>query len=101
MATKNTTVTPAEVSFIIEGLRKLALQRDTLRKYSLDEDSEKFDEEQAEAYSEDIDFIRATLAKLGDTKALVLKSERKAKAKKNAKAKAKATKPKAKVAVTK
>lgn len=101
MAQKNTSVTPAEIAFIIEGLRKLALQRDTLRKYSLDEDSEKFDEEQAEAYSEDIEFIRATLAKLGDTKALVLKSERKAKAKKNAKAKAKASKKPAKAVATK
>lgn len=91
---KNITLNPTETVFAIEALRKLGLQRDTLRKYALDEDSDKFDEEQAEAYSEDIDFIKATLAKLGDTRPLVLKSERKAKAKKQAKAKAKAGKAK-------
>jgi hypothetical protein len=94
MATKNITLTPAETVFAIEALRKLALQRDTLRKYALDEDSERYDEESAEAYAEDIVFIKDTLAKLGDTKPLVTKSERKALAKKSAKAKAKATKGK-------
>ncbi len=88
----NKTVTPDEQGFIIEALRKLALQRDTLKKYALDEESDKFDEEQAEAYADDIVAIKTLLAKLGDTRPLVLKSERKAKAKKNAKAKAKASK---------
>jgi hypothetical protein len=101
MATKpKTALTATDIPFVIEGLRKLALQRDTLRKYSLDEESDKFDEEQAEAYSFDIDYIRGLLSTLGDTKALVLKSERKAKAKATAKPKAKATKkPTAKTAV--
>lgn len=94
MATKNISLTPAETVFAIEALRKLGLQRDTLRKYALDEESDRYDEESAEAYTEDIAFIKDTLAKLGDTKPLVLKSERKAKAKKVAKAKAKATKGK-------
>ena len=94
-AKKNHTITITETAFVIEALRKLALQRDTLRKYSLDEDSDKFDEEQADVYTEDIAEIRNLLVKLGDQRPIVLKSERKAKAKKNAKAKAKA-KPKAK-----
>jgi len=99
MATKpasTTKVATTAVPYIIEGLRKLALQRDTLRKYAQDETSDSFSEENAEAYSNDIDFIRSLLAELGDTKALVLKSERKAKAEARAKAKAKATKAKAK-----
>jgi hypothetical protein len=91
-----TKVATEAVPYIIEGLRKLALQRDTLRKYAQDEASDSFSEENAEAYSNDIDFIRGLLAELGDTKALVLKSERKAKAEARAKAKAKATKAKAK-----
>ena len=103
MATKpKATLTPAEIPFVIEGLRKLALQRDTLRKYALDETSDSFDEDKAEGYSEDITSIRSLLANLGDTKPLVLKSERKAKVvKPKAKAKAKGkAKPKA-VAITK
>lgn len=71
--------TTSELPFIIEALRKLALQRDTLTKYAEDE-------EQVETLQEDIAFIRATLVKYGDTRPLVLKSERKAKAKKIAKA---------------
>jgi hypothetical protein len=101
MATKpKVTLSTTEVPFVIEALRKLALQRDTLRKYSLDEESDKFDEEQADAYTEDIASIRQLLVALGDQRPIVLKSERKAKAKKNAKAKAKA-KPKAKAVATK
>jgi hypothetical protein len=103
MATKpKATLAPTEIPFVIEGLRKLALQRDTLRKYALDETSDSFDEDKAEGYTEDISSIRSLLATLGDTKPLVLKSERKAKAKPKAKAtKAKAkAKPKA-VAITK
>ena len=88
------TLSTSDVPFVIEGLRKLALQRDTLRKYALDEESDKFDEEQADEYSEDIVAIRTLLVSLGDQRPLVLKSERRALAKKNAKAKAKA-KPKA------
>ena len=97
----NKTVTPDEQGFIIEGLRKLALQRDTLVKYASDEDSDSFDEDKAEAYADDIVAIRALLIKLGDLRPVVLKSERKAKAKANAKAKAKASKPKAKATATK
>ncbi|CAB4137251.1 hypothetical protein UFOVP325_25 [uncultured Caudovirales phage] len=105
MASKpKATLAPTEIPFVIEGLRKLALQRDTLRKYALDETSDSFDEDKAEGYTEDITSIRSLLANLGDTKPLVLKSERKAKAKPKAKAtKAKAkgkAKPKA-VAITK
>jgi len=105
MATKpKTTLSTTEIPFVIEGLRKLALQRDTLRKYALDETSDSFDEDKAEGYTEDITSIRSLLANLGDTKPLVLKSERKAKAKATkpkAKAKAKGkAKPKA-VAITK
>jgi hypothetical protein len=105
MASKpKATLAPTEIPFVIEGLRKLALQRDTLRKYALDETSDSFDEDKAEGYTEDITLIRSLLANLGDTKPLVLKSERKAKAKPKAKAtKAKAkgkAKPKA-VAITK
>jgi hypothetical protein len=102
MATKPKaiTLTPTATPFVIEGLRKLALQRDTLRKYALDETSDSFDEDKAEGYGEDITTIRSLLAEYGDTKPLVLKSERKAKAKATKpKAKAKA-KPKA-VAITK
>jgi len=104
MATKPKaiTLTPTATPFVIEGLRKLALQRDTLRKYALDETSDSFDEDKAEGYGEDIITIRSLLAEYGDTKPLVLKSERKAKAKPKAtKAKAKGkAKPKA-VAITK
>jgi hypothetical protein len=96
MATKPKAPTAQAIPFYIEGLRKLALQRDTLRKYALDETSDSFDEDKAEAYSNDIDFIRNELANLGDTKPLVLKSERRAKAEAKAKAKPKATKAKAK-----
>ena len=93
MATKpKLALTATDVPFVVEGLRKLALQRDTLRKYALDETSDSFDEDKAEGYGEDIVSIRSLLATLGDTKPLVLKSERKAKAK----PKAKATKAKAK-----
>lgn len=74
-----------EDSLIIEGLRKLALQRDTLVKYAKADG----DEERVEALSGDIEVIRTMLTNLGDTKTLVLKSERKAKAKKSAKAKGK------------
>jgi predicted secreted acid phosphatase len=101
---KHPAPTATEVAFFIEALRKLALQRDTLRKYALDEESDSFDEERAESISEDIVFIRETLAKYGDTKPLVLKSERKAKVAKDAKAKAKASKKpatKAKATATK
>lgn len=100
MATKpKLALTATDVPFVVEGLRKLALQRDTLRKYALDETSDNFDEDKAEGYGEDIVSIRSLLATLGDTKPLVLKSERKAKAvKPKAKAKGKA-KPKA-VAIT-
>jgi hypothetical protein len=98
MATKNTTINPSVKSYtndlIIEGLRKLALQRDTLRKYASDEESDSFDEERAEQYAEDITAIRSVLVTFGDTKPLVLKSERKAKAKKG-KASIKVTKAKA------
>jgi hypothetical protein len=95
----NKTVTPDEQSIIIEGLRKLALQRDTLKKYALlaeaGEDNEDGDEVEYNGKSSaeltaDITFIKETLAKLGDTRPLVLKSERKAKP---AKGKAKAKKP--------
>jgi hypothetical protein len=75
-----------EDSLIIEGLRKLALQRDTLVKYAKADE----DEERTEELSADIIAIRHLLAKLGDTKALVLKSERKPKGKKTAKGKTKA-----------
>lgn len=75
--TINPNVTSYENNLIIEGLRKLALQRDTLRKYALDEDSDNYDEDNAEQYSEDIDTIRTLLALFNDTKPLVLKSERK------------------------
>lgn len=80
MATKPKAPTAQAIPFYIEGLRKLALQRDTLRKYALDETSDSFDEDKADGYTEDIDFIRNELVMLGDTKPLVLKSERKAKA---------------------
>ena len=92
-ATKYPVPTATEVAFFVEALRKLALQRDTKAKYAEDED-------EAEGFHEDISFIRETLAKYGDTKPLVLKSERKPKAKKDAKAKATA-KPKAKAVATK
>jgi hypothetical protein len=89
--TTTTTATPKPISYedglVIEGLRKLALQRDTLVKYAKADE----DEERAEELSADIVAIRHLLAKLGDTKALVLKSERKPKAKKT-KAKAKGVK---------
>lgn len=103
MATKKntTTLTDNEVPFVIEGLRKLALQLDTKRKYALDEESDSFDEEQAEGFTEDIEAVRDLLKKLGDTKALVLKSERKAKAKAKPKAKAVITKAKAEAKVAK
>lgn len=76
--TINPNVTSYENNLIIEGLRKLALQRDTLRKYASDEDSDNYDEDNAEQYSDDIDTIRSLLALFNDPKALVLKSERKA-----------------------
>lgn len=97
------TLTTAEVSFAIEAFRKLALQRDTLKKYALlaesAEESEDGEDELTEyngkssaELTADIEAIRATLKKLGDTKPLYLKSERKAKP---AKSKAKSA-PKAK-----
>ena len=102
MAKAKTTLATTEVPFVIEGLRKLALQRDTLRKYALDETSDSFDEDKAEGYTEDITSIRSLLANLGDTKPLVLKSERKAKAVKADKPKATKAKAKPKaVAVSK
>jgi len=107
MATKpksTTALTTTDIPFVIEGLRKLALQRDTLKKYALLAESAEADEEgegdEAEyngrssaELTADIDYIRGLLATLGDTRSLVLKSERKAKP---AKGKAKATKGKAK-----
>lgn len=104
----NKTVTPDEQGIIIEGLRKLALQRDTLKKYALKAEADEADEDGEEVeyngkssaeLEADITFIKETLAKLGDTRPLVLKSERQAKAKKNAKAKAKASKKPAKASV--
>lgn len=87
MSKKTTTTAPKVISYedslIIEALRKLALQRDTKAKYAEEE-------EEAEGYQSDIVVIRHMLATLGDTKTLVLKSERKPKAKKVAKPKAKA-----------
>lgn len=84
---KKTATTPKVISYedslIIEALRKLALQRDTKAKYAEEE-------EEAEGYQNDIVVIRHMLTNLGDTKTLVLKSERKAKAKKSAKGKTKA-----------
>ena len=87
MATKpkNHSITESETSLVIAGLRRYALQLDTKVKYAEDED-------EAEGYVEDIADIRTLLAKLGDTKALILKSERKPKAKKTAKPKAKSVK---------
>ena len=109
MATKpKTALTTTDIPFVIEGLRKLALQRDTLKKYALVAESaeEAEDGEEVEyngksstELTADIDYIRGLLATLGDTKALVLKSEREAKAKKTAKAKAKASKKPAKTSV--
>lgn len=93
MAKANHSINAIETSFVIEGLRKLALQRDTLRKYALTAEAEAEDEfegKTAEDYTADIEAIRNLLSKLGDTKALVLKSERKAKPKAKAKAKPKA-----------
>jgi hypothetical protein len=79
MATKkNPALTVADTAYIVEGLRKLALQRDTKVKHSEDEDEQ-------EQYQQDIANLRQLLTKLGDTKPLVLKSERKAKAKPKAK----------------
>lgn len=87
-----TTATPKPISYedslVIEGLRKLALQRDTLAKYAKAEE----DEERVEELSADIIAIRHLLANLGDIKPLVLKSERKPKGKKTAKGKAKGVK---------
>jgi hypothetical protein len=80
--TKATNLTLVEDTLIIEGLRKLALQRDTKVRLAEDED-------EAEAYTADIFVIRHILSQLGDTKPLVLKSERKAKPKPKAKGKAK------------
>lgn len=104
----NKTVTPAEQSIIIEGLRKLALQRDTLKKYALlaesaegnedGEDEVEYNGKSSAELTADITFIKETLAKLGDTRPLVLKSERKAKPAKG-KAKAKASKKPAKASV--
>lgn len=78
---KNHTITATETAFVIEGLRKLALQRDTKAKYADDEfvldDAVGITER--ETYQADIALIRDLLKKLGDTKPLVLKSERKAK----------------------
>jgi hypothetical protein len=102
MAVKHPAPSATEVAFIIEGLRKLALQRDTLRKYAIlaedGESEEEYEGTSSEEYSADIAFIRETLKKYGDTKPLVLKSERKPKAKKDAKTKTKAN---AKVKATK
>jgi hypothetical protein len=82
---KNHSITPDETSLVIAGLRRYALQLDTKVKYAEDED-------EAEGFVQDIADIRTLLGKLGDTKALVLKSERKPKAKKTAKPKAKSVK---------
>ena len=107
MATKpksTTALTTTDIPFVIEGLRKLALQRDTLKKYALLAESAEADEEgEGDEYNgrssaeltADIDYIRGLLATLGDTRSLVLKSERKAKP-----AKAKATKKPAKAKAT-
>lgn len=104
----NKTATPEEQVFLIEALRKLALQRDTLKKYALlaesaeaDEDGEDEVEYNGKSSAEleaDITFIKEMLAKFGDTRPLVLKSERKAKPAKG-KAKAKASKKPAKASV--
>lgn len=74
---KNNSINATETAFVIEGLRKLALQYDTKTKYALQDE----DEEQVEQYQQDIADIRTLLKKLGDTKPLVLKSERKSKPK--------------------
>jgi hypothetical protein len=92
------TLTTNEVAFAIEAFRKLALQRDTLKKYALlaesaeesedGEDEVEYNGKSSAELGADIEAIRATLKKLGDTKPLYLKSERKAKpAKSKAKAK--------------
>lgn len=88
MATAKHNLTDTEVPFVIEALRKLAMQYDTKRKYAVADG----DEDATEAYSEDITFVRSTLTKLGDTRPLRLKSERvvKAVAKPKAKARPKA-----------
>jgi hypothetical protein len=96
----NKTATPEEQVVLIEALRKLALQRDTLKKYALvaesaeesedGEDEVEYNGKSSAELDEDIVFIKGILAKFGDTRPLVLKSERKAKP---AKGKAKAKKP--------
>ena len=90
MATAKHPLTESEVPFVIEALRKLAMQYDTKRKYAIADG----DEDATEAFSEDITFVRTTLTKLGDARPLRLKSERVVKAVAKAKPKAKA-RPKA------
>lgn len=110
MATKpksTTALTTTDIPFVIEGLRKLALQRDTLKKYALiaesaeeaedGEDEAEYNGKSSAELTADIDYIRGLLVTLGDTRSLVLKSERKAKP---AKGKAKASKKPAKAKAT-